>query len=60
MNVYETTNFKVFKMKVNGKNYYFVGSKEKGGYLFVWQKQEFAVENCIELEKQLTEGTLII
>lgn len=61
MNVFETTNFKVLEMLVNGVTYYFVGkNKECGGYMFSYTTLNDAIHACKQLQNAYEIGTLIM
>ena len=61
MTIYETNLFKVFRLKVNGKFYFFVGQNvEMSGYLFVYQNRHEAIKCADDLTTEVNNGTLII
>ena len=61
MNVFETTNFKVFEMLINGITYFFVGKNIKcGGYMFSYTTLNDAVFACKQLQNAYEIGTLIM
>lgn len=61
MAIYSTEHFKVFRMRINGVTYYFVGkNKPNGGYMFAYAIKKVAISCCDKLEKALLNGELII
>ena len=61
MNVFETTNFKVLEMLINGVTYFFVGKNiSGGGYMFSYTTLNDAVFVCKQLQNAYEIGTLIM
>ena len=61
MTIYETNLFKVFRMKVNGVFYFFVGKNiEMSGYLFVYPDRQSAIKCADDLTAEANNGALII
>lgn len=62
MNVFETTDFKVFEPHViNGVTYYFVGRNKVGsGYMMSYTTKNDAIQACKTLQNAYNVGTLIM
>lgn len=61
MVIYSTEHFKVFRMRINGITYYFVGKNEpNGGYIFAFVVEKVAIAHCNRMERELQNNTLIM
>ena len=61
MTVYSTEHFKVFRMRINGVTYYFVGkNEENSGYIFAFVVKKVAIAHCNRMERELKNNTLIM
>ena len=61
MTIHSTNHFKVFRMRVNGVTYYFVGrNEENAGYIFAFVVKKVAIAHCNRMERELQNNTLIM
>lgn len=61
MTVYETTHFRVFRMKINGRFYFFVARNvEQSGFIFTYTDIMSAITQCNMMQSSVENGTLIL
>ena len=58
--IMQTSDFRIFKLKINGIQYYFVARCEQKGYLSVYQTEYDAYLCMLNFQKESDNGTLIL